>query len=89
MARARGKGGRKDRRERRDGAVHQTLEAGLDNLEDEAAALGLVFLAFDCYNKWGRLGPAAESVYTDSPTGSSLPKGAATKQITAKSPEPC
>ena len=33
-----------DRRERRDGAVHQTLEAGLDNLEDEAAALGLVLL---------------------------------------------
>ena len=45
MARARGKGGCKDRRERRDGAVHQTLEAGLDNLEDEAAALGLLFLA--------------------------------------------
>ena len=36
--------------------------------------------------KWGRLGPAAESVYTDSPTGSSLPLclQAATKQITAK-----
>ena len=34
----------KDGRERRDGAVHQSSEAGLNNLEDEAAALGLVFL---------------------------------------------
>src|ERR1700719_1354245 len=34
----------KDGRERRDGAVHQSSEAGLDNLEHEAATLGLVFL---------------------------------------------
>jgi hypothetical protein len=42
-------------------------------------------IAFDCFNKWGRLGIGL----LDSPTGSSLPKGAATKQITAKAPEPC
>src|SRR5262252_8684340 len=30
-------------------------------------------IAYDRFNKWGRLGPAAESVYTDPPTGSSLP----------------
>src|SRR5580693_10475943 len=41
LARVGCKGGR----ERRDGAVHQSGEAGLNNLEDEAAALGLVFLA--------------------------------------------
>jgi hypothetical protein len=38
------KAGREDGRECRDGGVHQSREAGLDNLEDEPATLGLAFL---------------------------------------------
>ena len=40
----RGKGGREDGRKCRDGAVHQSSQARLNNLEHEAATLGLVFL---------------------------------------------
>jgi hypothetical protein len=38
LALVRCKGGREDGREPRDGAVHQSSEAGLNNLEDKAAA---------------------------------------------------
>jgi hypothetical protein len=43
-------------------------------------------IAFDCFNKWGRLGPAAESVYKTLQRGraSLFSLQAATKQITAK-----
>jgi hypothetical protein len=43
LAHVRGKGGRKDGRKRLDRAIHQSRESGLDNLENEAATLELVF----------------------------------------------